>query len=144
MTERDSWTAMSRGWRRTCPSCGTGRLYGAYLKVNDTCGDCGQELHHQRADDAPPYFTMFIVSHIVVALVILVEKKFQPDVWVHTILWAPLTILLSLWLLPRVKGALIGQQWAMRMHGFGLAPDPVVPENWPAVRSNAESRSGNV
>jgi uncharacterized protein (DUF983 family) len=24
-----------------------------------------------------------------------------------------------LWLLPRVKGALVGYQWAMRMHGFG-------------------------
>ena len=28
-------------------------------------------------------------------------------------------ILLSLWLLPRVKGALIGYQWALKMHGFG-------------------------
>jgi hypothetical protein len=33
-------------------------------------------------------------------------------------------MILSLWLLPRVKGALIGLQWAFRMHGFGSGPDP--------------------
>ncbi len=31
----------------------------------------------------------------------------------------PLTIGLSLWFLPRIKGALVGLQWALRMHGFG-------------------------
>ncbi|HRK20121.1 MAG TPA: DUF983 domain-containing protein [Hyphomicrobiaceae bacterium] len=144
MTERDSWTAMTRGWKQCCPACGEGRLYGAYLKVADTCSHCGQELHHQRADDAPPYFTMFIVSHIVVALMLIVERKYSPDVWVHAALWGPMTILMSLWFLPRVKGVLIGQQWAMRMHGFGLAPDPALPENWPPVRVKTEVRSRNV
>ena len=30
-----------------------------------------------------------------------------------------MALLLSLWLLPKVKGALIAYQWALRMHGFG-------------------------
>jgi uncharacterized protein (DUF983 family) len=37
-------------------------------------------------------------------------------------LWPPLTVLLCLWLLPRIKGTLIGLQWARRMHGFGSEP----------------------
>ena len=130
---RAVWPALRRGWNQRCPACGDGALYGKYLKVVETCATCGQDLHHHRADDAPPYFTMTIVAHVVVGALLLVEKRFQPSLWVHALLWGPAILLLSLWLLPRIKGALIGQQWAMRMHGFGSAPDPSLPEPWPAT-----------
>ena len=71
-----------------------------------------------RADDAPPYFTVVIVGHIVVGLVLFVEMTYRPPLWVHAALWAPLTIILALVLLPSIKGALIALQWALRMHGF--------------------------
>lgn len=126
--KRDIKTAMLRGWSRKCPACGTGALYYKYLKVSDACPSCGEELHHQRADDAPPYFTMVIVGHVVIAGVLLLERHFAPPSWVHMALWLPLTVGLSLWLLPRVKGALIGLQWALRMHGFGGETDDPVPD----------------
>ncbi len=116
---RSTKEAMLRGAAEKCPACGEGDLYYAYLKVNDACPKCGEELHHQRADDAPPYFTMFIVGHIVVALVLLVEELYAPALWVHAALWTPVVLGSSLLLLPRIKGALIGLQWANRMHGFG-------------------------
>lgn len=118
-------TAIVRGLRKTCPNCGRGALYGKYLKVVDTCAFCGEELHHQRADDAPPYFTMLIVGHVVVGGILTLETNYAPPSWVHFIIWLPLTLGLSLWLLPRVKGALIGLQWALRMHGFGRDVDQV-------------------
>lgn len=117
--------AMLRGGAQLCPACGLGRLFSSYLKVNDVCPSCAEELHHQRADDAPPYFTMLIVGHLVVALVLIVEDLFAPPFWVHATLWGPIVLGLSLWLLPRVKGALIGLQWANRMHGFGGDGDEV-------------------
>ena len=64
---------------------------------------------------------------IVVAAVLAVEKAFQPSTIVHLALWVPLTLGLSLWLLPSVKGALVGLQWALRMHGFGGASDAPLP-----------------
>ncbi len=114
--ERDVFKSMLRGVMQTCPACGEGRIFGRYLKVNDSCPSCHEELHHQRADDAPPYFTMFIVGHIVVAAVMAFIE--QP-VWVHAVVWPVVILGLSLWLLPRIKGALIGLQWALQMHGFG-------------------------
>ena len=48
-----------------------------------------------------------------------VEVAFHPAIWIHLALWLPLTIGLSLVLLPIVKGAMVGLQWANRMHGFG-------------------------
>ncbi len=117
--------SMSRGWRRRCPRCGKGPVFGGYLKVRERCGACGLELHHHRADDAPPYFTVLIVAHLVVPAMVLLERSAAPPQWLHLLLWLPLVLALSLILLPRVKGAIIGLQWARRMHGFGAADQGV-------------------
>jgi uncharacterized protein (DUF983 family) len=110
--------AMLRGASLKCPACGKGSLFRRYLKVADACPACGEELHHHRADDAPPYFTIVIVGHVVVSLVLAVEMAYRPPLWVHAALWLPLTVVLSLVLLPSIKGALVALQWALRMHGF--------------------------
>ena len=117
-----SWKqAMGRGFVCACPACGKGRMFGKYLKVADRCGSCGEELHHHRADDAPPYFTMFIVGHIVIPLVLVVEKLWAPPLPVHFAVWTAVTLALTFALMPAVKGAIVGLQWALRMHGFDYA-----------------------
>lgn len=124
-------TAMTRGLAQTCPACGEGTLYAKYLKVEPACPACGEEMHHQRADDAPPYFTMVVVAHVVIAGLLILEKAYAPPTWVQLAIWLPTTVLMSLWLLPRIKGALVGLQWALRMHGFGAdAPgtEPAEPD----------------
>ena len=98
-------------------------MFRKYLKVADHCENCGEALHHHEADDAPPYFTIFIVGHLVVPLILIVERLYRPEIWVHMTIWLPLTLALSLALLPVAKGAVVAAQWARRMHGFGL-PDP--------------------
>ncbi len=124
--KRDAWLAIRRGFMGRCPACGEGRIFGRYLKVNAACPQCGEELHHHRADDAPPYATIFVVGHIVGTLMLLVES-FWPDapIWLHAMVWPTLVLMLSLWFLPRVKGALIAYQWALRMHGFETAQAPL-------------------
>ena len=117
---RDLGLAVRRGLLERCPNCGEGRMFRAYLKVVDACPVCHADLSQQRADDAPPYITMLIVGHFVIAGVLAAD-----DLWpnsslvVGAIVWSLLAIGSSLLLLPRVKGALVGYQWAMRMHGFG-------------------------
>jgi len=112
--------AMRRGLFGRCPNCGKGPLFRAYLKVVDACPVCGEDLHHQRADDAPAYFTIVIVAHFIVAGVLATEFV-APNApfWIPSLIWSALALLSSLWLLPRIKGALVGLQWANRMHGFG-------------------------
>ena len=113
--ERSVLTSMLRGAKLTCPSCGKGSMFRRYLKVADECPSCGEELHHHRADDAPPYFTIFVVGHIVVPGMLLLEQNVHPPSWVHMVTWVPVTLLLTLALLPPIKGAVIGAQWALRM-----------------------------
>ena len=93
-------------------------MFRAFLKLSDHCPACGEALHHHRADDAPAYFVILIVGHIVVPIVLAVEMAFAPPYWVHVALWLPLLIGLSLALLQPIKGAIVGWQWALRMHGF--------------------------
>jgi uncharacterized protein (DUF983 family) len=116
--ERSVLLSLLRGARLTCPACGKGAMFRRYLKVAYNCPDCGEALHHHRADDAPPYFTIVIVGHVVVGLMLAVEMAYRPPIWLHASIWLPLTVLLALLLLPPIKGALVGLQWALLMHGF--------------------------
>jgi uncharacterized protein (DUF983 family) len=128
---RSVYEAMLRGARCACPACGKGRLFRAFLKAADTCPSCGEDLSHQRADDAPAYFTMLVVGHVIVGGVLAVERAYAPEIWLQLALWLPLTVILSLALLQPIKGILIGLQWALRMHGFGHQPDPAIDaEPW--------------
>ncbi|MEM7773963.1 MAG: DUF983 domain-containing protein [Pseudomonadota bacterium] len=121
--DRAWMTAMRRGFAGYCPSCGSAPLFHSYLKVHDTCANCKTELFHHQADDAPPYFTIFIAGHILVGGVLALEQYAAPPAWLHLVLWLPLTVVMCLWLLPKIKGAFVGLQWALRMHGFADAAD---------------------
>lgn len=119
--ERPLWTAVLRGWRMRCPACGEGRILEGYLKVKPCCPACGEDLTAQRADDGPAYLTILVVGHLMAPLILAVFTAWRPSPLVLITTFSVGTVALSLWLLPRFKGALIGLQWAKRMHGFGVA-----------------------
>jgi uncharacterized protein (DUF983 family) len=109
--------AMARGFRLRCPRCGRGSLFRAYLKPVEVCAACRETLGHIRADDAPPYFTIVIVGHVVVGLALLAEMRLHPPMWAHMTAWPALALALTLLLLPVVKGALVGLMWRLKLRG---------------------------
>lgn len=111
-------TAMLRGARGNCPHCGMGKIYYKYLKIADNCKSCGEAFHHHRADDFPPYVVILLLGHILVVLALELERNFHPPTWIHAAIWLPVVIILTLLLLPPVKGAIVAMQWHMGMHGF--------------------------
>lgn len=96
-------------------------MFRAFLKVADRCPACGEELYHHRADDFPAYIVILIVGHIMVPLVLAVETELAPPFWFGMTVWPALTGALGLALLQPVKGAVVGLQWALGMHGFEQA-----------------------
>ena len=116
--ERPLARSLLRGAMLKCPACGQGNLFTRYLKVSDHCSHCGEALHHHRADDAPAYFTIVIVGHVIVSLVLMVEMAFRPPLWVHAAIWLPMTVAVALAVLAPIKGSLVALQWALLMHGF--------------------------
>ena len=126
-TVRPVWEAMKRGFLGRCPHCGEGKLFSSFLTAVGRCEHCGEEMHHHRADDLPAYLVIVIVGHVIVPLVLAIEQSFQPSYLLHLAVWLPLTLGMSLALLQPVKGAIVGLQWAFRMHGFDEngAADPL-------------------
>lgn len=98
-------------------------MFRAYLKVNDACPACGENLHHQQADDAPPYLVILAVGHIAIPGAVAWQLAYNPSLWLYMSVVGGFTLAASLWLLPRMKGAVVGVQWANRMHGFGGEAD---------------------
>lgn len=117
--QRPLLPALRLGWRRRCPRCGAGPLLKSYLKVRDHCPVCGEALHHQRADDGPAYITILLVGHLMAPLLHVTVFRLQPDPVLTAIAFSVGCLALSLFLLPRIKGAMVGFQWAKRMGGFG-------------------------
>lgn len=117
--DRALWPAVRRGWHCRCPNCGAGPMMRGYLKVRDTCTVCGEELFHQRADDGPAYLTILIVGHLMAPLMLFVFTRMRPDPLITASVFSVGCVALSLFLLPRLKGAMVAVQWAKRMHGFG-------------------------
>jgi len=116
--ERPVKPAVIRGWRRRCPSCGSGPMLNGYLKVRDECPVCAEQLHHHRADDGPAYLTILIVGHLMAPTILWFFTTFRPEPMVLITIFSIGCVALSLYLLPRLKGAMVAFQWAKRMHGF--------------------------
>jgi uncharacterized protein (DUF983 family) len=123
--ERPARAAMMHGWHRRCPQCGKGALFQGYLTVMPACPACHEDFTPQRADDGPAYLTILIVGHVMAPLFLWVFFQWQPSPAVMITVFTTGTVALSLYLLPRLKGALVALQWAKRMHGFGRADGSV-------------------
>lgn len=122
---RPVWNAMKRGALGKCPNCGEGRLFSSFLKTVHTCEYCAEEIHHHRADDLPAYLVVVVIGHMVVGAFMAVEASSSLSTWQHLAIWIPLTILSALVLLRPAKGAVVGLQWALYMHGFGDDQDQI-------------------
>jgi uncharacterized protein (DUF983 family) len=116
--QRSVGQAILRGLMCRCPNCGKGKVFGGYLKVNDTCSECGTKLSSARADDFPPYIAIFIVGHVLVGWMLHAEMSGPVDPMLYVWTMIPAAIVLPLVLLPPIKGAVIGLQWANYMYGF--------------------------
>ncbi|NOZ31699.1 MAG: DUF983 domain-containing protein [Alphaproteobacteria bacterium] len=116
--KRPVWPAIGRGARGRCPNCARGKLFRRYLKVVDRCEVCAEEFFHHRADDAPPYITMLIVGHLAIGAMLHLEMTIEPDPRLYLWVILPAIVVVSLAILQPIKGAIVGLQWAHRMHGF--------------------------
>jgi uncharacterized protein (DUF983 family) len=113
--------AVGRGLLGRCPACGKGKIFEGFLKVAQVCHECGAPLGLARADDAPPYFTILIVGHIVIPLLFIVDRSAdQLPLWVMSAIFIPLTIGLSVGLIQPIKGATVGLMLSLNM----LKSDP--------------------
>lgn len=122
-------TGIPRGLAGRCPECGKGKLFKGYLKVRSPCEVCQHDNAQYPADDGPAYFTILIIGHLAVAPMLLFSF-----IWTWPVQYVLLTVLpslaaITLWTLPRIKGGVIGLQWAIRK-GEGQTPGQAEDGTW--------------
>ena len=94
-----------------CPRCGQGKLFDGLLKIRPACSNCGLDYSFADSGDGPAVFVIMIIGFIVVGLALWAETTLNPPLWLHFIIWIPLAIGLSLWLLRVLKAVLIALQY---------------------------------
>ena len=115
--KRSKLSAVVSGALGRCPRCGQGRLLDHYIKIVSRCSVCGESYGHYRADDSAPWMTILVVGHIIVPILLVVERSFQRAMWVELVVWPLLTLMLALTLLPRCKGIVLALLWITKGEG---------------------------
>lgn len=110
--------AFTAGLKGRCPNCGKGPLFRGFLAVRTRCEVCEADLSAQDSGDGPAAFIILIVGAVVVGAAGITEVMVQPPVWVHLLLWLPLTVIGVLALMRPFKGGMIGLQWKHRRADF--------------------------
>ncbi|RLP25182.1 DUF983 domain-containing protein [Mesorhizobium sp. YM1C-6-2] len=103
---------IAAGLKGRCPRCGKGRLFSGLLSIAPDCDECGLDYSFADAGDGPAVFVILIIGFIVVGLALWTEVSFNPPLWLHFMLWIPLTLVLSLGGLRLIKGVLVTLQYA--------------------------------
>jgi uncharacterized protein (DUF983 family) len=97
-----------------CPNCGEGPLFDGFLKVSPRCETCGLDLQKADSGDGPAVFIVLIVGMIVCAAALITEVSAHPAIWVHLVLWLPLSAILSMVLIRPFKGVMLALQFHHR------------------------------
>lgn len=92
-------------------------MFSGYLSVPESCEHCRLAFAPIRSDDAPAYFTIFLVGHLVVPGLLALERWLAPPTWVQMAVWLPMTLILTLVLLPYIKGGVMAAIWSSKATG---------------------------
>ena len=99
------------GLQGCCPRCGRGKLFDGFLKIKPQCSACGLDYAFADAGDGPAVFVMLIVGFLIMGLALWFDSVFAPPVWLHALIWLPLTVIVSLVLLRKLKGIMVALQY---------------------------------
>jgi uncharacterized protein (DUF983 family) len=98
-------------FKGACPRCGAPSLFSGWVKFADRCGKCGLDYSAFNVGDGPAAFLTLVVGTIIVILSIWLELAAGPPVWLHLLLWIPLTTILVIVSLRWAKGALLALEY---------------------------------
>ena len=80
----------------TCPSCNNASIFKGFLSFHEVCPKCGLSLAARDVGDGAIFIVIILVGFLITLGSVIVEFSFSPPLWVHAVLWLPLTFILSL------------------------------------------------
>ena len=125
----DAKLPIAKGLAGRCPRCGKGRLFEGFLTLRPRCEACGLNYAFADSGDGPAVFVIFIAGFIVVGCALITEILYEPPLWLHALLWAPLILAITLLPLRPMKGLMIALQYHHKAaEGRAGADDRETPE----------------
>ncbi len=112
MTPRAGVNPFLAGLAGHCPNCGEGPLFEGFLRVSTRCEACGFDLARADSGDGPAVFVIIIAGFLVAFAALFTEVAYHPPIWVHLVIWLPLTVIVCLALLRPIKGIMLAAQFA--------------------------------
>ncbi|AEG50117.1 protein of unknown function DUF983 [Sphingobium chlorophenolicum L-1] len=91
----------------TCPQCGAPTLFSGPVRFAASCRACGLDYGQFNVGDGPAAFLTLIIGALMVAMALILELKVHPPLWLHLLLWTPLTVAAVMGSLRVAKGALV-------------------------------------
>jgi uncharacterized protein (DUF983 family) len=96
-----------------CPACGKGKLFKDILGIVDACASCALPLKHHDAGDGPVFFAICLIGLLIVGGATFVELRYMPPMWLHAVLWLPLTFIGCIATLRMFKTILITMEYRL-------------------------------
>lgn len=93
-----------------CPECGAPTLFDGPVKFRERCGACGLDYGAYNVGDGPAAFLTLIIGALLIVLALTLDSVFAPPLWVHVVLWVPLTAAAVVYGLRLAKGALVASE----------------------------------
>jgi uncharacterized protein (DUF983 family) len=95
----------------TCPRCGNGNLFDGFVSLRPSCQSCGLSYAFADAGDGPAVFVILGAGALMAGLVLWTEVNYQPPLWLHAVVFLPMTLVVCLALLRPLKAALVHRQY---------------------------------
>ena len=108
-----------------CPRCGQANLFRGHftLDVAPGCSACGLDFKFIDSGDGPAVFAVMIMGILMLGGALAFEFTVHPPIWVHILIWVPVTLILAFGLLRPLKATLIALQFRNRAEEARLARD---------------------
>jgi uncharacterized protein (DUF983 family) len=97
-----------------CPRCGEGKLFDGVLAIRPACSVCGLDFSGADTGDAFAVPILIVLGAIVVGAAFWVDFHVQPPLWVHAVLWPPITAVMALGMTRYIKSFFTAQQYQTR------------------------------
>ncbi len=94
-----------------CPKCGSKTMFAGMLAFADRCRVCSLDFSRFNVGDGPAALVTLAVGTITVALAIWLQLSVEPPLWVHAVLWIPLTLVLVIGMLRVTKAGLLASEY---------------------------------
>ena len=87
-------------------------MFQGFLKVAPACDACGYDLARADSGDGPAVFVILIAGFLCAFAMLFTEIAYAPPIWVHVVVFLPLTLGVCLGLLRPLKGVMLAAQFS--------------------------------